>query len=187
MTVRLYGATSGYVDLDAPAVAGSASVTLPGSGTLALSSQLKVLQVVHATYSTQVNITAVTHTDTGLTGTITPSSSASKVLVMVNQDYNIQRANNDVGMSVQLLRGSTVVFAPDGNAFAGAYIGAAVGPASTLYLMGIHVMQYLDSPATTSAVTYKTQGRVFQNTNSGQVQFQESNSTSSMILMEIAA
>lgn len=35
MSIRIYGATSGYVDLDAPAVAGSASVTLPGSGTLA--------------------------------------------------------------------------------------------------------------------------------------------------------
>ena len=45
----------------------------------------KVLQVVHATYSTLVTNSTTTYTDTGLTASITPSSTSSKVLIIVNQ------------------------------------------------------------------------------------------------------
>jgi len=45
----------------------------------------------------------------------------------------------------------------------------------------------LDSPATTSAVTYKVQAKVRYTTNSGQVTFQDESTPSTIILMEIGA
>ena len=93
--------------------------TADGSGTIALQNQLSglasssmptgsVLQVVNATYSTTVIMSSNTYADTGLTATITPSSTSSKILVVVNQQglkTGNNSASNDIG--VQLLRGST--------------------------------------------------------------------------------
>ena len=98
MTLRLNGATSGYTEIDAPAVAGNNTLLLPtgngtsgqvlstnGSGALSWITPGggKILQVVNATYSTQTTSSSSTYADTGLSASITPSSSSSKVLVIV--------------------------------------------------------------------------------------------------------
>jgi hypothetical protein len=46
---------------------------------------------------------------------------------------------------------------------------------------------YLDSPATTSATTYKMQGAVFSTANSGACNFQYGNNPSTITLLEIGA
>ena len=48
----------------------------------------KVLQVVHSSTSTSASTSATTLIDTGLSGTITPSSTSSKILVIVNHGDN---------------------------------------------------------------------------------------------------
>ena len=48
-------------------------------------------------------------------------------------------------------------------------------------------LTYLDSPATTSATTYKIQGRAYNTASSGQAQYQYSNGLSVITLMEIGA
>jgi hypothetical protein len=53
-----------------------------------------VLQVVNATYATQVSNSTSTYADTGLTATITPKFATSKILVLVNQN-GIQRNAGD--------------------------------------------------------------------------------------------
>jgi hypothetical protein len=137
----------------------------------------KVLQVVNATYSTETTSSTTTLADTGLTASITPSSSSSKILVIVNQNglyKSSQSASN--GVKLALLRGSTslVTFAIQ-DALTGTAIQNNTASGTN----------YLDSPATTSSVTYKTQ---FANAAAVNiVGVQVSSATSTITLMEIGA
>jgi hypothetical protein len=138
-----------------------------------------VLQVVNATYGTQVTSSTDTFVDTGLTATITPTLSTSKILVLVHQAGCFKSSSNSANMlDITIHRvglGSIQQFA-----------GALNLTNTTLDLCGDASAQALDSPATTSAVTYKTQFRSRNNTSSVSVQY-ASVSTSSITLMEIAA
>lgn len=145
----------------------------------------KVLQVVQATTATAVSNSTTTFTDTGLTGTITPSSATSRVLVMTMQGYSSGISGSGANAGIKLLRDSTdiLVMGSGGVAVGGTAIGASVFEAR-----GIATLNFVDSPATTSATTYKTQGRC-QVSGSGQsVQFQVGGTTTSTIIMiEIGA
>lgn len=138
----------------------------------------RVLQVVHFTYSTPKSSSSTTLVDTDLTATITPSSSSSKVLVMFNHCGTLQTSgsgNNSI--AILLLRGATSLSQVTNRA-------GLLGSALDRYgypITGI----YLDSPATTSATTYKTQFANFSATASVSLQFQSEPST--MTLMEISA
>jgi|688.fasta_scaffold119707_3 hypothetical protein len=146
----------------------------------------KVLQVVQNTYSTTTTIATTSMTDTGLTATITPSSASSKVLVLVAQQVSGSRSAASIGIAMQLLRGASVIRNLSG---VGGYetFQAAFSGATTAGIAGIVNVSYLDSPATTSATTYKTQGRVQNSTNSGSAFFQENSIDSTIILLEIGA
>jgi hypothetical protein len=138
----------------------------------------KVLQVINATYSTQVSSSSSTFIDTGLTATITPSSATSKVLVFVSQSglgKSAGSSNNRV--SVRLLRaGSPIIdFAAD-----------SLTTGTSLEQSGSASTTYLDSPATTSATIYKTQFCSPGNTASAFVQYYGSVS-STITLLEIGA
>lgn len=113
----------------------------------------KILQVVSTTKSDDFQTTSTSYTDvTGLSATITPSSTLSKVLVLAN----IQVSGNNLGYHrVQLVRNSTVI-----------NIGDAAGSRSRVTMLGIAAnglvgqnqsTAFLDSPSTTSATTYKIQ------------------------------
>jgi len=144
----------------------------------------KVLQVVQGTYSTATVIASTTMTDTGLSLSITPSSSTSKILVLVNQLWTVERSSIEQGHNMRIMRGATEVYNTGSNITAG-YI--YVAGASALTNGGIVSLCYLDSPATTSATTYKTQGRCLFTTNSGAVNYQTNSGTSVITLMEIGA
>jgi hypothetical protein len=142
----------------------------------------KVLQVVSTTYSTQTYISDTTFVDTNLSLAITPSSATSKILVLVTQQASLLLAagsSNTFSANGRLLRNSTTIMTMTN--FHGDKDSANQDPDNG----GVLAMTYLDSPNTTSAVTYKTQG----STNSAQqaVAFQRSGSTSSITLMEIGA
>ena len=137
----------------------------------------KVLQVVNATYATQVSNSTSTFADTGLTATITPLFATSKILVMISQSNVVKDvANASTQVAIKLLRGATDL----GNLLTqGGYTGTGVA-----IPMASFSINYLDSPATTSATTYKTQ---FNNAaNVSQVIVQSGSSTSTITLMEIA-
>ena len=139
----------------------------------------KVLQVVNATYATTVNNATNVFADTGLTATITPSSATSKVLVIVNQT-GLRRVtgNAESAVMVNLLRGATEII----SEFAGL---AGYTNSSLENRVATASISYQDSPNTTSATTYKTQFKNYQNANG--VSVQASDSTSSITLMEIGA
>lgn len=139
----------------------------------------RVLQVVSGSTSTQASSSVTTYADTNLTATITPTSATSKVLVVVTQTGLVKtNGNANNAINLKLLRGAT-----DIQRF-GVSIGFT-GTASSLYA-GNAATQFLDSPATTSATTYKTQ---FANdTAAAAVRVQDGSvSESTIILYEISA
>jgi hypothetical protein len=144
----------------------------------------KVLQVVQGTYSTSTTIATTTMTDTGLSLSITPTSATSKILVLVNQIWQISRNSYEIGHAMRILRDATEVYSTGSTLTAG-YTYAAFE--TSLALGGIASLCYLDSPATTSSTTYKTQGRVQVTADSGTVYYQVNSGTSVITLMEIGA
>jgi hypothetical protein len=152
---------------------GSAGVSFPsGSGTQA--AQSKVLQVVNATYSTAVSNSTNTPTDTGLTATITPLFSTSKILVLVSQNGVSKDTNNTYALLRLVRNGSSIL----------AYENQLNYSASSVTASSSSSICYLDSPASTSALTYKTQ--LASGSNNASVSVQASASTSTITLMEIA-
>jgi hypothetical protein len=141
----------------------------------------KVLQVVSATTSTQVQITSTSYSDTGITATITPTSATSKILVLIGATYLIYRDTTGtvVQFKAQILRGATSIYE---NAISNQIEGAS---ASTMYLGGTNGYSYLDSPATTSATTYKLQSA--RNLGVGVFYQQAGTNTSTITLLEIGA
>jgi hypothetical protein len=136
-----------------------------------------VLQTVYGTTTTSVQNNTSTYADTGLTATITPKSSSSKILVTVSQNglYK-QAANAENRIKIAVLRGSTTL-ADSGNLLL--YTGSAIGSG------GSYSISILDEPATGSAVTYKTQ---FLNPNgTAGVFVQEGSARSTIVLQEIAS
>ena len=157
---------------------GSAGVTFPsGSGTQA--AQSKVLQVVQGTFNGVVSSSSSTFADVGLSASITPLFSTSKILVMVTLEQ-CEKNTSSTSMKTQLLRGASVI----------AYMTDAAGynGASTSNVIGTISINYLDSPATTSSTTYKVQFASQANTNSVVIgtTFGGGSGVCTMTLMEIA-
>jgi len=123
------------------------------------------LQVVQATKTDTQVISSETKTDiTGMSVTITPSSSSSKILLFISVAYNT--AGNANHGYVFLLRNGTEIFKGDassGRVNSTLAISAAIGQSTDT---GVAI--YLDSPATTSAVTYKLQAWSGQWNEAGQ-------------------
>jgi len=100
----------------------------------------KILQIVHYNYSTEFTTTSGTPVDMGLSGAITPSSATSKILCIFMLQYLSQTTDLIRGL---LVRNSTTILGPSRIA----NIAGASGWGGS----------FLDSPATTSAITYKIQ------------------------------
>lgn len=144
----------------------------------------KVLQVVQASTTTSTTVASTSFTDTGLSLAITPTLNTSKILVIVNQAFSVNRSSNNISHGLNIVRGATEVFT---QATAGAGGGVFSTSLADATLSGTTPMTYLDSPATTSSTTYKTQGKVNTTANSGVVYYQASSSTSVITLIEIGA
>ena len=146
----------------------------------------KVLQVVQATTTTDVAIASTSMTDTGLSCSITPSSATSKVLVMVYQSLYLARLDEFNAFGLNILRGATIALNTGNGNLSQGYRTGKPADNNNAFRLDISPV-YLDSPATTSATTYKTQAAVFSTSNSASVTAQADNETSVMILMEIGA
>jgi len=183
MSIVLVGSTSGSITLQEPAVAGTTVLTLPAvTGTVLTTTSPKagnVLQVVQTTTNTETQSTSASYIDiTNLTASITPTSSSSKILVLVSVNGLTKRDQNTSG-NLQLVRGSSTSLMVFGGkfGFTGTTANNAVGGAS---------LEYLDSPATTSATSYKVQVKNTDATGSVRVNW-DAESYSSITLLEIAA
>jgi hypothetical protein len=147
-----------------------------------------VLQVVQATSTTQTTVASSTYTDVGLSVSITPKFATSKVLVFASVVADMQKSTGSAqGGGISIVRNSTTVWAPNPNGSSQPYTWyTQIGSGASIELTTVMNLNYLDSPATTSAITYKIQGAVYSTNNSGQIIFQLANATSNIIAMEIA-
>tara|TARA_R100000231_G_scaffold82527_1_gene63073 strand:+ start:136 stop:609 length:474 start_codon:yes stop_codon:yes gene_type:complete len=133
-----------------------------------------VVQVIQGSTNTEVSGDTTTYTDTTLSATITPKSASSKIFIKVNQHCRWDR----YGLSIRVLRGSTAIQEP--------------AQKFTLYsadvnddLRMFYINEILDTPSTTSAVTYKTQ--YASNVSSGaSIRLNGNGFYSYLTLMEIA-
>ena len=126
-------------------------------------------------------VTATTTTDTGLSASITPSATSSKVLVLVQQTLQHQRdSGNDQNGVINIMRDSTEV----GEWFYKGDESGRFGPVQQSLMV-------LDSPSSTSSLTYKTQMKASTTSNSGSVRANQQStsgeSPSSIHLIEIGA
>ena len=149
-----------------------------------------ILQVVTASTSTEVANTTATMTDTGLSVNITPSSATNKILVFVSQPYRTARNSTSAYGSIILLRDSTQLTSIPKSSGGGFLLGYnSTGPTTT-DTRGVYSVTYLDSPTTTSQVTYKTQMAVNSANNNAFIETQENgttdNATSYITVMEVA-
>jgi hypothetical protein len=146
------------------------SVTIAGNSNV-------VLQVVNFSTNTETNATTSTYIDTALTATITPTSASNKILVLVSAN-GLAKLNTNTTGNLRIVRGSTSILI-FGGAFGYTASTAANAVASA-------TAQYLDSPATTSATTYKVQ--VVNSGNSGDIRVNwDTLANSTITLMEISA
>jgi hypothetical protein len=164
---RLAVGTNGQVlTADSTTATGLKWATAGGGG--------KVLQVVFASTTSAADSTSVTYADSNLTASITPSATTSKILVLVTQSYDKEKIAQSGGF-VKLQRGSTDL----------ATVNNVAQTDTASQNNGVLSMNYLDSPSTTSATTYKTQ---FRTRNGGYIfTVQPGSSYSSIVLLEIGA
>jgi len=139
----------------------------------------KVLQVVTATYSTETDNSTTTYADSGLTASITPSATSSRILAMVTMPCRATAENNANGVQLNLVRASTQIYQTIQN-----FVNGFMASLPSGFQANISY-NYLDSPSTTSATTYKVQFR--NNTAAARARICESNFVATIILMEIGA
>lgn len=112
----------------------------------------QVIQVVHTVKTDVFSTTSTSFVDvTGLSASITPSSSSNKVLVL----GSVNGSGLSDGLHVQLLRGSTEIV--KGDAGTGQTRTSTSLSQANSYNTVTAAINHLDSPATTSATTYKIQ------------------------------
>ena len=167
--------TDGTVSLAKLTATGTQDATtfLRGDNTFAEAGGGKVLQVVQGISTTAVYTTSSTYVTTGLSASITPSATSSKILVLSN--FASQIATSSGTIRLTLKRGSTDIDT-SGDGFAKLRVTAS-------NLFGNTPMNVLDSPATTSSTTYEA----FFKSSSGNAEVMAGNSSGIMILIEIGA
>ena len=135
------------------------TLRLPGDadGTIATTANAgKILQVIQAVKKNRQTINSTTLVDiTGMSVSITPSSASNKVLV----NYSLVVFSNAVYYALRLLRDSdSTIFIGDENPSATSQNRASFGSYDSSYVIADTIAQsFLDSPNTTSAITYKLQ------------------------------
>jgi len=131
----------------------------------------KVLQVISSASTTKQSSSSETYADvSGLSASITPSSSSNKVLVIVH----VNNVANSGGSATQLklLRDSTVVTkttTSGGNATANAFSSGGSQSSNADRINTMPSISFLDSPSSTSSLTYKVQFRTSSSSNTAYV------------------
>jgi len=157
-----------------------------GTGTIALQNQLsgmtsasmptgstlQVLSHLHSSGS-HVNTTSTSYVATGLTKTITPSATSSKIKIDVSFMADVDTTGAGVYFTIK--RGSTSLGASTRDA------GTGLALVSNGRLLTGLSITYLDNPSTTSATTYS----LHMKADSGTVRYRPDETVCALILTEI--
>ena len=115
----------------------------------------KILQVVSQNLTTQMSTASTSYVDSGLTASITPSATSSKILILINIGVSISGDHNGY---LKLLRDSTEINSGSGGDN-NSLFGVNGNSTASRYAPMMEACNFLDSPSTTSAITYKVQVR----------------------------
>ena len=192
--IKLNAASGGgSFSLQAPSSSSNNRVmTLPDTadGTIITSTNLPdglVKQHLQTTYSTQVNNTTSSFADTGLTLSITPTSTGSKILVLAQQQVRFYSQSQFISGGIKLVRtvsGSATSLFETPNSY------SSVGSTSTVFNTTTHVghivsLMYLDTAINTNAHVYKTQVKPYSTNSGGNATSQRDDCPSNIVLLEI--
>lgn len=164
-------------------------VSSDGSNRVLLNNTGNVIQAVQSVLTTASSTTSSTYVDSGLSATITPGSTGNKILVIA--DFSSGGNDSFNRQEWTLTRGDTEIYIGDaGPSSEGRSTGKFINGQTTVSFRARAI--YLDSPATTSATTYKI--RMRDGNGDGTVYFNQSKATnasngtmccSTMTLMEV--
>ena len=202
MTLKLVGSSDGSVSLSAPSDTSPSgtdvTLTLPtsdgdadqvlqtnGSGTLSWVTNGTINQVLQKLRTSEISVNTTTYTDLQLSQAITPSSTSSKILVMANVKATAGGDGDAFGFQIRRDIGGTVtnIYSAQQSSSGGPYdYGVTDEQLNTKA-----TLLWLDSPNTTSAVTYSIYGGRH---GSSSVYFHPNTATtgqSQLILLEVGA
>jgi hypothetical protein len=138
--------------------------------------QVKVVQVVSATSTTAFSTTSASYQTTNLTASITPTSASNKVFILASGAF--AGFGGGVDTFATLARG--------GSALGGADMSEVYFEAGTTSntMIAPMTLQYMDSPASTSALTYAVQ---IKSNGVKNITFGPSGGRQSILLVEVAS
>jgi len=156
------------------------TITIPSGATITNSGTAtgfagtgRIIQTVQATDGTNLSSSSTSYVDTGLSASITPGATSSKILVLVSMGVFGADAAGSAGAAIKLLRDSTDLI-----------VHSSMGAHPTityLYTAGTS-FSYLDSPSSTSSLTYKIQFK----SNGGENFVTDNGSTATITLLEVS-
>ena len=153
--------------------------TITNSGTATGFGGGKVGQLITATQSTASTTSSSSFGDINISANITPSATDSKIYIQCMVSVLVTRSNAEVYGRMKLVRDSTDIYTQGSQNF-----GGYTGGASALQIMATLPILFIDTPSTTSQITYKLQGA---NSGGGSTTFHYQNTPSTMQLLEILA
>ena len=196
MTSKLNGSSSGYTAIDAPAAAGSNTLVLPpnngsanqilqtdGNGNLTWVDKptSTILQVKVGEYATAESSTSTTYVNTSLNVSITPASTSNKIYITSQSPGWIHEEPGTDCLGYFAIYSSAASGRISEAAF-GIHRGSGTSKRADIWTMQNFV--YLDSPNTTSAITYTIQQKVI---NSGyQITHCHNDRKARIVVMEVA-
>jgi len=135
-----------------------------------------ILGVSYGFRTGHLQTSSTSYVDTGITATITPSSTSSKILIFINILLGLDHTSTvDVIAQTQMLRDSTAINTDQTADYMRMQAGST-------YMIAGQYLTHQDSPSTTNQLTYKLQIR--RGTANGRVSVW---SGSGIILQEVAA
>jgi len=143
----------------------------------------KILNVYQVRTNTAVDVTSTSYVDIGLSQAVTPVSSSSKFLLRPNVHYSTFGGGEGFNLIVNRAISGGATSNINDFPTNGAYLRYQDANANFYDYFGY---EWLDEPATASAITYKLQAKV---TSSGSVKFSGYNSetVSMLTIMEVGA
>ena len=130
-----------------------------------------IVQTVQSTYATQTSSTSSSFVATGLTASITPSSTANKILILYSLPWRNESSSN-INQVTSIYRNGTNLLSS---------FGTGILKTDSVPIMAMTGSNYLDSPSTTSSTTYA----IYLNPLSVSAQWCGGNSTATITLMEV--
>ena len=149
---------------------GTSGITFPNS--TAQVSAGSVIQVVNATTASVASTSSSSAVTTGLSATITPKFSTSKIQIIVSSGAVFYSGSGGAGY-LEMYRGATALNGV--NPHTQTYTGSSISVPASIVIQ--------DSPATTSATTYT----LYFWAAGGTVSISNASTTTTITLMEIAA